>query len=222
MRPRVIQAALACLAALVVASISTPAAAADVERHGGQWEVLIGGSGCMPGKVACRHDGAGFPFGTTYPSFGTGVTLGWRATSWFMIGGAYRLGLFDPAYTVQNGADYRVGYQNSVYLLFKPIIPVWRFDIGLGLGPGFSRQVFKLRNGDRDYSQGFSFMIGPSLDFWVAPRLFLGGKVDFLLNAHRTACSTRGGDTSCSHDPIGVLAPVHQVLFGFHLGGTFG
>jgi hypothetical protein len=82
--------------------------------------------------------------------------------------------------------------------------------------------VFRQRNGDKDYSQGFAFMIGPSVDFWVARRIFLGAKVDFILNAHRTVCEQDNGSTACVQTERRHLAPVHQALFGFHLGGTFG
>lgn len=209
-------------AAALLAVPATAKAEPDVQRRGGQWEILVGGAGCIPGRVACRHDSVDFALGTTKPSFATGATLGWRATRWFMIGAAYRLGMFNPDYQVQSGGSYDVAYQNSGFLVLKPILPIWRFDLGLDLAPGFSRQVFKIDRNSKDYSQGFAFMVGPSIDVFVSRRIFLGGKVDFIFNAHPVICSERGGDRSCSHDTSRRLAPVHQALFGFHLGGTFG
>jgi hypothetical protein len=212
----------AATAAALLAIPSEAKAEPDVQRRGGQWEVLIGGAGCMPGRVACRHDSLDFALGTTKPSFAAGATLGWRATRWLMIGGAYRLGMFNPDYQVEAGDSYDIAYQNSGFFVFKPILPIWRFDFGLDLAPGYSRQVFRMNRNDRDYSQGFAFMIGPSIDIFVARRVFLGGKVDFILNAHREVCSERGGERTCSRSTERRLAPVHQALFGFHLGGTFG
>lgn len=209
-------------AAALVAIPATAQAKPDVERRGGQWEIMIGGAACMPGRVDCNRSSADVIVGDTRPSFGTGATLGWRATRWLMIGGAYRFGMFDPDYKVVSGPSYNVAYQHSGFFVFKPIIPIWRFDLGLDLAPGFSRQVFRRTNGDKDYSQGFAFMIGPSIDFWVARRVFLGAKVDFILNAHRQVCEQDNGNTSCSRTETRNLAPVHQALFGFHLGGTFG
>jgi hypothetical protein len=209
-------------AAALVAIPATAHAEPDVQRRGGQWEILVGGTGCVPGRVDCKRDQVGVALGTTRPSFGTGASLGWRAARFFMIGGAYRLGLFDPDYEVQTGANYRIAYQHSAFLLLKPILPIWRFDLGLDLGPGYSRQVFRRSNGDKDFSQGFAFLIGPSIDIFITRRVFLGGKVDFILNAHRTVCEERGGSRECVRSERRHLAPVHQVLFGFHLGGTFG
>jgi len=209
-------------AAALVAIPATAEAAPDVQRRGGQWEILVGGAGCMPGRADCKRDEVDVLIGTTRPSFGTGATLGFRPVRWFMIGGAYRFGLFDPDYEVVSGPDYKVAYQHSAFLVLKPILPIWRFDLGLDLGPGFSRQVFRRSGDDKDYSQGFAFLIGPSLDIFVSRNIFLGGKVDFILNAHRTICEERGSSRDCMRSESRHLAPVHQVLFGFHLGGTFG
>jgi hypothetical protein len=209
--------------AALVAIPATAQAEPDVQRRGGQWEVLIGAAGCMPGRADCRRDSVDTLPGTTRPSFGTGATLGFRPVRWFMIGGAYRFGMFDPDYEVTSAApDYRWAYQHSAFLVLKPILPIWRFDFGLDLGPGYSRQVFRQSADNKDFSQGFAFLIGPSIDIFVARNIFLGGKVDFILNAHRTICEDRGGNRNCMRSESRHLAPVHQVLFGFHLGGTFG
>jgi len=211
-------------AAALVAIPSTAEAHPDVDRKGGQWEVLVGGTACLPGRVDCHRDDGPDPVpGYTRPSFGTGATIGYRPVSFFMFGGAYRFGMFDPDYEVADtGTNFNVAYQHSAFFVLKPILPIWRIDLGLDLGPGFSRQVFRMNNGDKDFSQGFAFLIGPSIDFWVARRVFLGGKADFILNAHRTVCEDRGAQRECMQSESRHLAPVHQVLFGFHLGGTFG
>ena len=86
-------------------------------------------------------------------------------------GGARTIGVIPEAllaYEVADtGSSYNVAYQHSAFFLLKPILPIWRIDLGLDLGPGFSRQVFRMKNGDKDFSQGFAFLIGPSIDFWV-------------------------------------------------------
>jgi hypothetical protein len=210
-------------AAALLAAPQVASAHPEVDRRGGQWEIMVGGAACMPGRVDCQQDGPDPLLGHTRPSFATGASLGWRPVRFFMFGGAYRFGMFDPDYEIAAGTpNYWVAYQHSAFFLLKPILPIWRIDLGLDLGPGFSRQVYRARNGDKDFSQGFAFLIGPSIDFWVARHVFLGAKVDFILNAHRTICEDRGGDRDCMRSETRHLAPVHQVLFGFHLGGTFG
>jgi hypothetical protein len=190
-------------------------------REGGQIEFFAGATACIPGEAECSVDAAGID-GFTLPSFGMGVNLGWRANRYVMVGGAYRFGMFHPDFDVVGGSDYRFAYQNSVYAVVRPILPLGRVDIGVDLGPGWSRQVFQ-RDGDRrDYSQGFSFVIGPTIDVFLTDRFFIGAKVDFLLNAHGEVCSEAGDRTVCTSAGNRDVAPVHQVIYGIHLGGTFG
>ena len=190
-------------------------------REGGQIEFFAGATACIPGEADCGVEGAGID-GYTLPSFGMGVNLGWRANRWVMLGGAYRFGMFHPNYDIVAGADYNVAFQNSVYAVVRPILPIGRVDIGVDLGPGWSRQSF-LRDGDRsDYSQGFSFIVGPTIDVFVTDRFFIGAKVDFLLNAHNEVCQSAGDRTVCTNAGSRDVAPVHQVIYGIHLGGTFG
>jgi hypothetical protein len=190
-------------------------------REGGQIEFFAGATACIPGEAECNIDAAGID-GFTLPSFGMGVNLGWRANRYVMLGGAYRFGMFHPDFDVVAASDYRFAYQNSIYAVVRPILPIGRVDIGVDLGPGWSRQVFQ-RDGDRrDYSQGFSFIIGPTVDVFVTDRFFIGAKVDFLLNAHAEVCSQAGNRTTCTGASSRDVAPVHQVIYGIHLGGTFG
>jgi hypothetical protein len=221
---RVLPIASAAAAALVVFVHAEPASAhPDVERSGVQFEGLIGGSNCLPGKVHCRADNPTLN-GITRGSFGTGVSLGWRAASWFMLGAGYRFGLFRPDYqTVGLDADYDWGAQHTVVALARPILPIWRFDLGVNIGPGFSRQLFRFENGDKDFTQGFTFLTGPTVDIFVTRHVFLGFEADFIFNVHDDVCQRRGNEINCIDGRRDSdLAPVHQVIYGFHVGGTFG
>ncbi|MBK6919333.1 MAG: hypothetical protein IPH07_18195 [Deltaproteobacteria bacterium] len=214
--------ALTVLGGLALASVSNTASAADVQKRGGQIEGMIGGSGCIPGRAPCRQDGVLLQGGTR-PSFGTGVALGYRPVKWFMFGGMYRYGMFNPDYRVDGDSGYRSAAQHTFAVMFRPILPIWRFDFGLNIAPGFGRQVFHLDHGrDRDLSQGFSFLTGPTVDVFLTRRFFLGAEVDFIFNTQRRVCQRRGDTTTCSNTPERNVAPTHQVLFGLHLGGTFG
>jgi hypothetical protein len=197
----------------------------NITRKGGQWGVLLGGSACVPGKAKCTRDqvtdGGITVDGETRPSFGLGAELGYRFNKWVFLGASYNFGLFNTSYEIAGQSGYKRGQQNSIYGLVRPILPVWRFDFGLGLGPGFSRQAFILDNGDKDYSQGFSFKIEPTIDIFVTQRVFIGAKVDLLLNGHTRTCRQRDNTTTCNDTENRDLAPVHQVIFGLHVGGTF-
>ena len=204
---------------------STAEARPNIKRKGGQWGVMLGGSVCIPGKAECARDsvteGGVTIDGRTRPSVGMGGELGYRFNKWAFLGASYNLGFFDASYEVQNRSSYKRAYQNSIYGVFRPTLAAWRFDFGLGLGPGFSRQVFVTQNGDRDYSQGFSFKIEPTIDIFVSQRIFIGAKMDLLLNAHNKTCREEGDTTTCVATANRDVAPVHQMLFGIHVGGTF-
>jgi hypothetical protein len=193
----------------------------EPERHGLQIEGMIGGAGCIPGRAPCRYQEDTFS-GYTQPSLGLGVTLGWRARSWLMVGALYRLGMFAPNYDGP-ASNYRYAAQHTAAVLIRPILPVWRLDLGLNVAPGYARQVFRYdRSDDRDYTQGFSMMVGPTIDVWLGDRFFLGAEVDFIFNTQRRVCLQRGNAELCANDPERPLAPTHQSLFGLHLGGTIG
>jgi hypothetical protein len=204
------------------AQAAEPDAAHDrgPERNGAQLEGMIGGAGCIPGRAPCRYETDPFT-GRTRPSLGTGVTLGWRAARWLMLGGYYRLGMFRPIY---DGPDpsYRYAAQHTVGVVLRPILPIWRFDLGLDIAPGYSRQVFRYDGSrDRDWSQGFAMMVGPTIDVFITDRFFLGAEVDFIFNTQRRVCQQRGDTELCANNVSRQVAPTHQSLFGLHLGGTF-
>jgi hypothetical protein len=187
-------------------------------REGGQLELLLGATACMPGESQCSVDDDG----RTWPSFGGGVNLGWRINPYFMIGAGYRYGMFHPDYDFIAARDYDFAHQHGVYALFRPILPIGRVDLALDIGPGYSGQFFERGGNERDFSHGFSFIFGPSIDVFVTDRFFIGAKVDFLLNSHRQVCTKTADRTVCTEPGDDAIAPVHQVIYGLHLGGTFG
>ena len=215
----------AAAAAVFAGAASDAGARPNITRKGGQWGITMGGAACIPGKAKCARDnvqdGGITVDGRTRPSFGTGAELGYRFNKYIFAGAAYNLGFFDTSYEVTGFEQYKRGFQNSVYAVVRPTLPAWRFDFGLGLGPGFSRQTFTYENGDRDYSQGFSFKIAPTIDIFVSRRIFIGVKADLLLNGHGKTCRQRGNTSTCEATADSDLAPVHQTVFGLHIGGTF-
>jgi len=230
MHRSIVRVALPALAlASGLALTQTAEAKPNVTRRGGQWGVMLGGSACIPGQSKCRRDdiqdGGITIDGKTKPSFGLGAELGYRLKPWMYIGAQYNLGFFNTEYEITGANGYKRAYQHSIYGVVRPILPVWRFDFGLGVGPGFSRQAFTVSGGgkkDKDYSQGFSFLISPSIDIWVARRIFIGAKVDLLLNGHGKLCRDRDNTTTCQKRPADRdIAMVHQTIFGLHIGGTF-
>ncbi len=218
------------LSAVFLAVLAAPssASAANVKRTGGQVEGTFGASLCIPGKADCKS--ADTVSGKTGPSFGMGFTLGFRPIKYLMIGGAYNLGFFNPDYR-SGGADvFKSAYQNSVFGVVRAIIPVWRIDLGLELAPGWSRQTFKVRDGlatavfgEKQYSQGFALKTAPVVDFFITRQFFVGAKVDFIFNFHKQQCvESVDGDRACFTDEDdNRKASVHQMLVGFHVGGTF-
>lgn len=228
-RARTLSLGLTAAALLVTAGLSADAQARrpNLTRKGGQWGVMLGGSACIPGKAECARDtatgvGGVTVDGKTRPSVGLGAELGYRINPYVFVGAAYNLGFFDTSYEVTGVADYRRGMQNSVFGVVRPTLPAWRFDFGLGLGPGFSRQTFVRTDGTKDYSQGFAFKIEPTVDVYVSRRVFVGAKLDMILNAHGRTCRENASTVNCDKQGYDTdLAPVHQMLFGLHVGGTF-
>ncbi len=205
------------------------AEAADVDRRGFQIEGMFGVSACIPGKADCkRAESVGDAFaGKTGPSFGMGLTLGFRPVKYFMIGAAYNLGVFNPDYRNVGGIDvYKSAYQNSLFGVLRAILPIWRVDLGLELAPGWSRQVFKYDGNfgslNREFSQGFALKFGPVVDVYITRRVFVGAKLDLIFNFHRQVCSqSDGGGRVCGDKSDKNQASVHQMIAGFHVGATF-
>lgn len=214
------------IAAVVLTFTAASAAhAADVKRRGGQAEVLIGGTMCIPSRADCKT--ATDVIGKTGPSMGLGFTLGFRPLRTLMIGASYNAGFFNPDYLAYgtNSDAFRLGYQNSVYAVIRGIIPIWRLDFGLEVGPGWSRQTFTSQKGvlpyDKQFSQGFSLKTAPVINLYVTRQFFIGAKIDFLWNFHREVCTQTGDSRLCMRKATDDQASVHQMIVGVNLGGTF-
>ncbi len=217
---------VALLATLAVPDVAS--AAPNVKRRGGQAEATFGASLCIPGKGECKS--ADTVSGKTGPSFGMGFLIGFRPIRSLLIGGAYNLGFFNPDYRQGPNDLYKSAYQNSVFAVIRGIIPIWRVDLGLEIAPGWSRQTFKAREPSvdnplalsRTYSQGFALKAAPVVDFFITRQFFIGAKLDFIFNFHKQTCvELQGGNRTCGEASDYKQASVHQMLVGFHLGGTF-
>lgn len=218
--------ALCALAATLTFSVANAAEAADVKRRGVQLEMLAGGSLCIPSRAGCKSTAETEEVaGRTLPSFGMGLTLGFRPLRFLMIGAAYNVGFFNADYQAATSDAFRASYQNSFFAVIRGILPIWRLDLGLEIGPGFSRQVFNTRGAvlpyDRQFSQGFALKTAPSIDLYITRRFFLGAKVDFIWNFHREVCTTSGSSRACFKKDDNDQASVHQMIVGLHLGTNF-
>lgn len=177
----------------------------DAYRHGMQWRLLVGGSGCMPGPAKCRADS-----GRTLPSFGAAADLGYLFEGMLFVGAGYDFGLLHPSY----GEDplrgiQRRGQYHALFAMVKGYLPIHIFRPGIGLGPGWMRQSFVTDAGDRRTRDAFAVRITPSMDFTMSTRFFFGFSADFLLNTARKSTMP------------GALGPTHAVVFGFNIGGGF-
>jgi len=231
--------ALAASVLLLAALTSAPAAAhghgilnpfdplhphhhhAKAHRRGGTAAVLFGAALCIPGKAACSRDAGPTVDGRTRPSFGTSAELGYRFNPYVTAGAHYTLGFLDPDYEVPTGGPYERVLVHGVYGVVRPTLPLGRVDFSLGVGPGFARQVLVRGGSQRDYADGFSALLSPAVDVFVAPRVFLGATADIILNAPRRTCQQSGDSTMCGEPVASDPIPIHTVVFGLRIGGTF-
>ncbi|MEZ4451744.1 MAG: hypothetical protein R3B09_19925 [Nannocystaceae bacterium] len=212
------------ISAVALGALLFPATAeARPDRRGFQSDFTLGVAGCMPYRAQCTSSDV--IAGRTGPSLGLGVTLGLRPIKPLLVGASYNFGMFNPKYAVADADYYKVAYQNSFFAVVRPILPIWRFDFGLELGAGWSKQVFRTEPGQavlRQGSQGFALKVAPVIDFFVTKHFFLGAKADFIFNFHGDVCTeTDDGKTVCQKSDSTNQASVHQVIAGFHLGTVF-
>src|SRR5690606_12906539 len=96
------------------------------KRKGGQAEVMVGASACVPGKGDCKAEG----FGDTAPSVGMAFDVGWRAHPAFFVGAGYGIGWFNPTWQDATGRAFKSAFNQGVFGILRAYIPVWRIDIG--------------------------------------------------------------------------------------------
>lgn len=210
--------ALVVALSLGLASATAEAGNNKPKRKGGQAEVMVGASTCVPGKGECKADG----MGQTAPSVGMAFDLGWRAHRSFFLGAGYGVGWFNPTWQATGQREFRSAFQQGVFGILRTYIPIWRIDIGLELAPGWSRQTFVRQTGaSRTYSQGFALRPGLSLDIWVSRHVFLGAKVDMIFNFHGEVCEKTRSSRTCDLGLSLRQSRVHQLIGGVHVGGNF-
>ncbi len=239
MRPYLSAATFSLAVLLTALASNTSEAKPNIKRTGGQAELTFGGSLCIPGAASCSS--AVDVVGKTGPSIGAGFTLGYRPLKSLFIGAAYNVGFFNPDYRLADDASvdvYKLAYQNSVFGVIRGILPLWRFDLGLELAPGWSRQAFKVADAQllrtppelgetitvsKEFSQGFALKTAPVIDIYITRQIFLGVKLDLIFNFHREVCYDHDDGTrrSCFRKQADNQASVHQMIVGAHIGGTF-
>ncbi len=217
--------ALALTAALIpnIAEARKP----DIKRKGGQAELMVGASFCVPGKAKCKLEGDGAPgtlTGKTAPMIGVGLNAGYRFHRNFFLGAGYSAGFFNPDYEIEGGKAFSLAAQQTVVAVPRFILPAWRFDFGLEAAPGFSRVVFKPKAGsglDKQYTQGFALRPALSIDFFIARQVFLGLRAETIFNFHGKVCRETATEVVCQKKTSTDNAAVHQAILGLHVGGTF-
>jgi hypothetical protein len=196
------------------------AEAHEPKRSGGQVDILVGGSACIPARGDCRFDDGSR---MTRPSAGLAFDIGWRAHKAFFLGAGYTVGWFTPTWRVglNNDREFRNAYQQGAFLVLRAYIPVWIIDIGFELSPGWSQATFVGAGSElRHLSHGFALRPGMSFDFRLGRNLYLGARVDIPLSFHSRFCSV-DGDRDCGNQPTIRQLPVHQVIGGIHVGANF-
>lgn len=191
----------------------------EPEREGGQVDIVVGGSGCIPARGDCSFEDDTFTKG----SVGVAFDIGWRAHRAFFLGAGYTIGWYTPTWELGEPEvrDFRTAYNQGVFAVLRAYIPVWRIDIGLELSPGWTQTTFVAEGSRvRNLAHGFALRPGFSLDFRLGRHLFLGAKVDVLLNFHSRFC-VKDGSRDCGNQPTIPQLPVHQVIGGVHFGANF-
>jgi hypothetical protein len=125
------------------------------------------------------------------------------------------LGLFDADHQIVGADAFERAHQHTVAGLVRPILPLGIVDIGVELGPAWSRQEFE--GITREVSQGFAFLAGASIDVFVHERVFVGAAFDLVFNLHTSSCSNRSGPLVCRRYASPVV-PLHQVQYGARVG----
>ena len=201
----------------------TPRWMSNARRHGPKSSLLLGVSACVKAKDGtCLQSDISTEEGSdgrTRPSFGFLKEFGYRIP-WLFVGASYSLGFMRPSWDAPEDSpfDYKLAYQHSLLGVIRPMLPLWRFDIGLTVAPGWSRQVFRRSvDRDRDFTQGFALGTGGIIAFYITRRWLVGVRHDVIMNFHKERCEKVSGDKFCDSIESDSILPVHQSLTGLYL-----
>lgn len=170
--------------------------------------LTLGFTNCIDGRKNAKCNSS-IGLGNVKGSVGISKEVGYRVP-WFFGGLSYSFGLL----SVNRGFEpFDTAYQHSVLVVLRPILPLWRFDIGLTIAPGWSRQVSRGPDwSQRFYTQGFAMGVGALVAFNITRRWRVGFRWDSISNFHGKAClSSASRDKSCQDisDDIPVLTTVN-------------
>lgn len=185
-----------------------------LRREGMYSSLTLGFSNCLDGRndADCNR---GMGPGNVQGSVGFTKEMGYRVP-WFFGGLSYSLGFFKP----NRGLDpVDTAYQHSILAVLRPVLPLWRFDIGLTISPGWSRQVFRGANwSDRMYTQGFALGLGAVVAFNITRRWLIGLRWDSISNFHGKVCASSSSSAkTCREIPDNFPSTVNQGLSGLFL-----
>lgn len=190
-------------------------------RQGMYSSLTLGVSNCLDGRngANCRTPLVGVGEGKLKASFAFTKEFGYRIP-WALFGASYSLGFMRPSWTVagvqSNTSD--IAYQHTLLAVIRPTLPVWRFDLGLTLAPGWSRQVYRSDWSNRTYSQGFAFGVGVVASVSITQSWIVGFRWDAINNFHGKRCvSTKNSDTTCIEVPDNLPVALDMGLSGLFL-----
>ena len=188
----------------------------DFTPRGFQIELTPSASFCLPSLLTdCKQEG----IGSTKPFLGGEVFLGYRALRSLAVGVVYTGAVLRPDWDLPFIRYDRYAHLHGVFGSVRGILPYRRWDFGAQIGLGWSYLNFGLDAPDsRLFSQGFAVLVSPTIDVFLTPFFYLGLKADFIINAHRRVCLESLGEQTCEDREDTHQIPIHQALFGLHLG----
>ncbi len=189
-------------------------------------ELMPAASLCLPTAAAqCKNP----EWGRTGLMAGGQFSAGYRPLRHIAIGGSYVGAAVTLDWDVTESASIPMerqfngfGQIHAGYLFARPTIGYQRVDFAFEVGGGFSWAKFPGSgpNGfTQMYSRGFSMLLGPTLDVFLARHFYLGVKANFILNVQTRVCIEDADGKRCRRrNKDDDQLPIHQILPGIHLG----
>lgn len=183
--------------------------------------LTLGVSNCLNGRndAKCRTPIGGVGEAKLKPSFAFTKEFGYRIP-WALFGVSYSLGFMRPSWTGPGveSETTDISYQHSLLAVIRPTLPIWRFDLGFNIAPGWSRQVLRRDWSDRTYTQGFALGLGVVASVNLTQSWIVGFRWDAISNFHSKMCSsTKDTDTICVDVPDGRPSALNMGLSGLFL-----